>query len=257
MPRYRLNLRYDGSDFHGWQIQNNAPSVQDSLQKALSILLREPCEIVGCGRTDTGVHAHYYVAHFDSLVLKPNNFGQFGSLDQLTYRLNHLLPESIYILDCMEVSDDFHARFTATKRGYKYFLESQKNPFNSKYSWHFPHDLDLIAMNNAACLMLGKHNFQSFCKGETPNNSYDCEVFKAEWQKVEAIGLGSDQIVFHIEANRFLRNMVRATVGTLLLVGRHKITLEEFQRILDAKNRSDAGNSVPAKGLFLWGVEYE
>ncbi len=256
MPRYRLDLRYDGSDFHGWQIQNNAPSVQDTLQKALSILLREPCEIVGCGRTDTGVHAQFYVAHFDSLALKSENFGQFGSLDQLTYRLNNLLPESIYIIDCIEVSEEFHARFTATKRGYKYFLETSKNPFNSKYSWLYPHELDLNAMNQAASLMLGRHNFQSFCKGETPNNSYDCEVFTAEWQKVEATGLGSEQIVFHIEANRFLRNMVRATVGTLLLVGRHKITLEEFQRILDAKNRSDAGNSVPAKGLFLWSVEY-
>ncbi len=250
MKRYRLNLRYDGKNFHGWQIQNNAPSVQEAIQNALTILLKSSIEIVGCGRTDTGVHAHFYTAHFDFDLL------QQSDLDQLVYRLNNLLPSSICILDCNPVNEDFHARFSATKRGYKYFLERNKNPFNENYSWHYPHPLDIKAMNSAATLMLGKHHFQSFCKGEAPNNSYECEVFRAEWQCIGATEFQSEQIVFSIEANRFLRNMVRATVGTLLLVGRGKIDIEEFQRILDAKNRSDAGNSVPAKGLFLWSIEY-
>jgi len=250
MIRYRLDLRYDGSNFHGWQIQNNAPSVQDSIQSALTLFLKLPIEIVGCGRTDTGVHAHFYTAHFDFDSLTQTE------LDQLVYRLNNLLPTSISILGCYPVNDDFHARFSATKRGYKYFLERDKNPFNTNYSWFYPHDLDMDAMNQAAKLMLGRHHFQSFCKGEAPNNSYECEVFRAEWKNKEATEFQTKQIVFSIEANRFLRNMVRATVGTLLLVGRGKIDIEEFQRILDAKNRSDAGNSVPAKGLFLWSVEY-
>lgn len=250
MIRYRLDLRYDGSAFHGWQIQNNAPSVQEALQTALTLFLKSPIEIVGCGRTDTGVHAHFYTAHFDFDILSESES------DKLVYRLNNLLPTSVSILGCFPVNDDFHARFSAIKRGYKYFLEREKNPFNTNYSWFYPHDLDIDAMNQAAKLMLGRHHFQSFCKGEAPNNSYECEVFKAEWQNIEASEFQTKQIVFSIEANRFLRNMVRATVGTLLLVGRGKIDIEEFQRILDAKNRSDAGNSVPAKGLFLWSVEY-
>ncbi len=250
MNRFRLDLQYDGSNFHGWQIQQNAPSVQETIQNALSILLKEPIEIVGCGRTDTGVHAFYYSAHFDSFNL------QINDSNQLIYRLNNLLPSSITILTCNAVNSEFHARFSAVKRGYKYFLETSKNPFNNQFSWFYPHELDIDRMNVAAKIMLGNHNFQSFCKGETPNNSYDCEVFTAMWTRNNSFGTMSNQLVFHIEANRFLRNMVRATVGTLLLVGRNKIDITEFERILSTKNRSNAGNSVPAKGLFLWSVEY-
>lgn len=242
--RYFLKLSYKGTAYHGWQIQPNAQSVQEILQKAMTTVLRSEISVVAAGRTDTGVHAKVMFAHFD--------------IDTLPYekaicifKLNSLLPKDIAILSIIEVSEDAHARFDAKKRTYQYYINQLKNPFDSEGSWYFRHSLDIELMNQAASLLLEITDFESFSKVHTEVNNFNCKIVNALWEKKE------DQLIFTISADRFLRNMVRAIVGTLINVGTHKITLEEFEAIIDSKKRSEAGFSVPAHGLYLSAVEYD
>lgn len=239
--RYALILSYKGTAYHGWQRQDNAISVQQVLEEKLSIFSREPAEITGCGRTDTGVHASYYVAHVDL----QNPLGT-----DTAHRLNGMLPADIAIHRVVNVSDSFHARFDAIAREYAYHIHFSKNPFKTDSSWQRPNHFNFAAMNQAAQQLLGIHSFECFCKGPAPADNFRCEIFKAEWQ------VEDDSAVFIIRANRFLRNMVRAIVGTLLDVGTNKMSISEFQQLIETGSRSDAGNSVPAHGLYLTDISY-
>lgn len=239
--RYKIELAYNGSNYAGWQIQPNASTVQEVLDRALSTIANTPIETMGCGRTDAGVHAKFFVAHFDGPDSLPTD---------LAYRLNKMLPADVKIISTTTCADDFHARFDATLREYEYHIQDHKDPFSPKTFWWYAHDLNLEAMNRCSATLLGVHDFSAFCKGEAPNNNPKCTVFKAEWKKT------SNGYMFTIQANRFLRNMVRAIVGTLVDVGLGKISTAEFHQIFAQGNRSEAGNSVPAEGLFLTKVEY-
>jgi tRNA pseudouridine38-40 synthase len=243
--RYFFECAYDGTDFSGWQRQPNAETVQQMVELMLSRRFKNTeIPILGCGRTDAGVHANQFYFHVDL----PNHL----DLEQLKYTLNKMLPTSIVIFRIILVSIDRHARFAASSRSYKYFIHVNKNPFLDKYSWHFPHPLDIEKMNRAARLLLGEKDFTSFSKLNTDVFTNICNLTKAEWL-VDIDG----HIVFEITANRFLRNMVRAVVGTLLEVGQGQIEPEAIVEILKAKDRSRAGISVPAKGLFLDEVKYD
>lgn len=243
--RYFFECAYDGTDFSGWQRQPNAETVQQTIELMLSRRFNNSeIPILGCGRTDAGVHANQFYFHVDL----PKDL----DLEQLKYKLNKMLPTSIVIYNITPVSSDRHARFDASFRSYKYFIHVNKNPFLDKYSWYFPHSLDLEKMNQAAKLLVGEKDFTSFSKLHTDVFTNICDLTKAEWREVE-----NGQIVFEITANRFLRNMVRAVVGTLLEVGQGQIEPEAITEILKAKDRSRAGVSVPAKGLFLDELGYE
>lgn len=242
MSRLRIDLQYDGTDYHGWQIQPNAPSVQETIEIALTRLnSNEKVEIVGCGRTDTGVHAMHYVAHCD-----------FNAKDMkmLKFKLNGMLPAGINILQIEATDLNFHARFDAKIRTYRYFINKHKNPFNDRFSHFTRHELNVSKMNETSELLLGHQDFESFAKHHSDVTNHFCHVYSAFWTENES------QYVFEISANRFLRNMVRAIVGTLLEVGLGKITPDEVTEIIFKKNRSEAGSSVPGKGLFLWKIEY-
>lgn len=245
MPRYCMQLSYNGAPFFGWQVQPEQPSVQEALEKALSLLLSETIAVTGCGRTDTGVHARDYYAHFDTQA-------QFSESDcaQLTYKLNSFLQKEIAIRKIFSVPDDFHARFDAISRTYKYYVSTKKNPFLFEQSYYVPIPLNVELMNKAAQKLLGQHDFTSFSKVHTQVNNFICEVFEASWEESDGM------LVFTISANRFLRNMVRAVVGTLLDVGRGKLSLEDFDLIIQQKDRRCAGTSVPAHALFLENVRY-
>lgn len=240
--RYRLDLHYDGTHFHGWQIQQNAPSVQETIQDKLSMILGESIDLVGCGRTDKGVHASQYTAHFDCEK----------SIDsyRMVHQLNALIPDSIGIEACYEVAEDFHARFSAKTRSYQYFIQTKKNAFNREFSWLYPVELDLKAIDEACAILVNHTEFKAFCKGVPPNGRYNCILYSAQFSQKENL------YIFEISANRFLRNMVRAIVGTLIEVGKHRMSLEEFRTILNEGTRADAGKSVPASGLFLSKIEY-
>lgn len=259
--RYFITLSYDGTNYHGWQIQPNGLSVQETIQKALSTLLRQPVEIVGAGRTDAGVHASMMVAHFNWDATTPDGEGDAG-LDcaQLVYKLNKILPPDIAIQKVERVDDDMHARFSATSRTYHYFIHLQKNPFERAYSWRLPYKVDIAMMNRAAELLLGEHDFTSFSKTNTDTKTNICTVTHAQWTPVshcrQGESAGDDAYMFTITANRFLRNMVRAVVGTLLEVGRGKMTIEDFQNVIDQKDRCKAGESVPGNALFLVDIKY-
>lgn len=241
--RYKLELAYHGGGFKGWQKQDDSPGIQGVLEEKLSMLLREDIVVYGCGRTDTGVHARYFVAHFDTQHAVPEN---------ITYRLNGMLPKGIAVFTCNEVSDDFHARFSAISRTYEYLIIHKKDPFSADLKWHNPFIPDLQAMNEAAKLLLNHEEYRCFCKGKAPKDNYKCTVTEAFW----SAGENNDELVFRISANRFLRSMVRSTVGTLLKVGYGKMSLAEFEQLLHSGNRSDAGKSVPAHGLYLVDVSY-
>jgi tRNA pseudouridine38-40 synthase len=242
MSRYFITFSYDGTAYHGWQIQPHSISVQEQLQKALSTLLRQSIEIVGAGRTDTGVHARKMVAHFD-----------FGELDcsQLVYKLNKMLPKDIAVYKVEQVSEDMHARFSAKSRTYHYFLHLSKDPFLRVYSWQMYGDLDFDLMNKAALVLMEYRDFTSFSKVNTDTKTNDCTITEAHWDRV-----GDNQWRFTISANRFLRNMVRAIVGTLVEVGRGKLTIEQLRQVIEAKDRCRAGDSVPGNALFLVEVLY-
>lgn len=242
--RYFIHLSYDGAAYHGWQIQPNGNSVQETLQKALSTLLRTQIDIVGAGRTDTGVNARRMVAHFDC---------ETPIADSLTLvkKLNRLLPLDISVDRIEEVAPDAHARFDAKARTYKYFVATAKSPFSRYYSYRFPQPLDFALMNEAAKRLFDYTDFTSFSKLHTDTKTNNCKIMHAEWTQVS-----ETEWVFTVKADRFLRNMVRAIVGTLLDVGRGKMSIEEFCQTIEKKDRCSAGSSVPGNALFLWEVDY-
>ncbi|MBO4613178.1 MAG: tRNA pseudouridine(38-40) synthase TruA [Bacteroidaceae bacterium] len=257
--RYFIQLSYDGTAYHGWQRQPNGTSVQETLEEALSTLLRQPIEVVGAGRTDAGVHARMMVAHMDYPV----------ELDtmQLVYKLNKLLPQDIAVQRIWPVSDDMHARFSATSRTYHYYIHTRKDPFLRGYSWLVTFPLDFDLMNQAARRLLDFEDFTSFSKVNTDTKTNLCNITEARWDNLpltpfQGGGMTHDENleggcwVFTITANRFLRNMVRAIVGTLVEVGRKRMTIDEFCRVIEQKNRCSAGESVPGHGLFLVDVSY-
>ena len=252
--RYFITLSYDGTRYHGWQVQPNGISVQGELQRALTLLLRQEIQVTGAGRTDTGVHARMMVAHFDLTIddadLRPQTLGQ-GLLKQLTYKLNRLLPGDIAIQKIEAVSDDMHARFSATSRTYRYFVHTSKSPFLRHYSWKTHYQLDFTLMNEAAATLLEYDDFGAFCKSHADVKTTLCHVTHAQWHQV-----ADGEWYFEITANRFLRNMVRAVVGTLIDVGRHRITVDDFRRVIEGKRRTEAGESMPANALFLENITY-
>ncbi len=240
--RYFISLSYKGTNFHGWQVQPNAVSVQQRINQGLSVLLKEEVMIMGAGRTDAGVHAKQMYAHFDT----HKNF----DFHELAYRLNAFLEDTIYIKSIFKVADETHARFHASSRTYEYWLCQDKNPFLTEGAWLMYSNLDFSLMNAAAAHLIEVDDFSSFAKIHTDVNTHICDVRKAEWV------INGDKWVFTIEADRFLRNMVRAIVGTLVEVGKGKMTIDEFKSIIKEKNRGSAGVSAPAKGLYLVNIDY-
>ncbi|MGX1929651.1 tRNA pseudouridine(38-40) synthase TruA [Flagellimonas sp. 2504JD4-2] len=240
--RYFIQFSYFGKAYHGWQNQPNAITVQEVLEKALSTLLRENVEVVGAGRTDAGVHAKEMFAHFDS--------GPLENAEDLVYRLNAFLPEDIAVRKINTVLPESHARFDAVERTYEYWVIQEKNPFYVDSAHLVKHPLDIDAMNQSAQYLLDHEDFECFSKSNTDVKTFICDVRKAIWEVKE------DKLVFTISADRFLRNMVRAVVGTLLDVGLGKMKPEEINAILESKDRQKAGVSVPAKGLYLTKVSY-
>lgn len=256
--RHSVRLSYDGSAFCGWQIQNNARTVQGELEKALSTLLGEPVSVVGAGRTDTEVNAINYIAHFDvsdNVSINP---------DQLYYKLNAMLPREIAVHEVSVAGEEFHARFDAKSREYHYFVHFRKDPFCEKFSYRLRYPLDVAAMNEASLFLLGEHDFSCFEKVGGNNTTSICTVTEAGWSSYTPDHVrmmdypcsDSDYIVFRIRANRFLRNMVRAIVGSLIEVGRGKKSPTWISELIASGNRSDAGQSVPGKALFFSGAKY-
>lgn len=239
--RYFIYLSYDGARYHGWQIQPNGSSVQEVLGKALSTLLHESIEVTGAGRTDAGVNASLMVAHFDTEHTADN---------QLAYRLNKFLPQDIAIHKIVPVKPEAHARFSATSRTYHYYVITAKSPFEP-YTYRFPQPLDFDKMNEAAKALFDYIDFTSFSKLHTDVKTNNCRIMAAQWEQVSPI-----KWKFTITADRFLRNMVRAIVGTLLDVGRGVLTLEQFREIIEKKDRCSAGMSVPGNALFLADITY-
>ncbi|WP_188049856.1 tRNA pseudouridine(38-40) synthase TruA [Flavobacterium sp. GP15] len=246
--RYFIKLAYNGTRYHGWQLQPNASSVQETMNNAVSTLLNTEINLMGAGRTDTGVHAKQMFAHFD--------YDKQFDIPSLVHKLNSYLPKDITVYTIIPVSDQAHSRFDAVKRTYEYHINTFKDPFLQEQSWYFYQKLDIDLMNEAAKLLFSYTDFQCFSKVNTDVNTFDCTIFKAHWT------LGSTKeeygkLIFTISANRFLRNMVRAIVGTLINIGLHKITLEDFENIIKSKSRDKAGFSVPAHGLYLTEIEYD
>ena len=241
--RYFIKLAYNGTNYHGWQVQPNASSVQETLNKALSVILNEEINIMGAGRTDTGVHAKEMFAHFD--------YTPSLEIDSVLHKLKSYLPKDIVIYDIIPVRDDAHARFDAKKRTYNYYITSVKDVFSQEESWYYHQNLDVELMNQAAKILLNHTDFQCFSKVNTDVNTFNCTISEAYWTQENNL------LIFTISADRFLRNMVRAIVGTLVNVGLHKITLPDFNSIIENKNRNEAGFSVPAQGLFLTKIEYD
>ena len=243
--RYFIKLSYKGTNYHGWQYQPNAISVQEELEKAFSLILREKIAITGAGRTDTGVHAKNFIAHFE--------FDKELSLEQikdLIYKLNSYISKDLAIHNIYPVDAQMHARFDAKERTYQYFITTTKNPFTTESAWHVHGKLDMDKMNQA-CDILKKHtDFGSFAKLHSDNKTNICDLMEAHWE------FRDELLVFTIKADRFLRNMVRAIVGTMVDIGQGKTSLEEFQEIIESKDRNQAGRSVPGYGLFLVKIQY-
>jgi len=244
MQRYFIELAYNGTSYHGWQLQPNAITVQECLDKALSVFFRQVVLTLGCGRTDAGVHATQFYAHFD-LQLENN-----VPVESKVSSINSLLPYEIAIKRIFKVEPNAHARFDAVSRAYKYFLHFHKDPFKLNRSWLYKGDLDVDAMNEAAQLIATYTDFSCFSKSNTQTFTNNCKISAAHFE------LQDDGLVFTIKADRFLRNMVRAIVGTLVRVGKKEIELKDLAQIMDSKDRSKAGQSVPACGLFLVAVDY-
>jgi tRNA pseudouridine38-40 synthase len=243
MQRYFLQLSYKGTRYFGWQRQPNAISVQEVMEKTLSTVLREDITVVGAGRTDTGVHASFYVLHFDVSF-------EIQDPEKLFYHLNRFLPDDIAIQKIKKVNNDFHARFSAASRTYKYYISTVKDPFTNETSYQFTVTLNINKMNEAAKTLFEYTDFTSFAKLHTDVKTNNCKIFQAEWEKQ------GDQLIFTIKADRFLRNMVRAIVGTLIEAGKGKITIDDFRKIIESKDRGSAGTSVPPQGLFLVDIGY-
>lgn len=244
MARYFVHLCYDGSDYCGWQRQNNAPSVQVTCEKVLTVLLGDrDMRIIGCGRTDTGVHANSYYFHFDTESALPA---------EMKYRMNAMLPKSIAMYDIFRVNDNFHARFDAKNRTYKYFIHRNKNPFVGAYSFALPNiDVDIVRMNDFCKYLMGKKDFTAFEKKGSDNKTSDCEVYESFWEEENG------GYVFTITADRFLRNMVRAITGTSLMIGSGRISIEDIVRKIHDKEQINVTLAVPAHGLHLWAISYD
>ena len=241
--RYFIELAYNGTRFHGWQVQPNASSVQETLENALSTICREKISITGAGRTDTGVHASYFVAHFDS---------DKTDLDHpdFAYKLNSFLGSDIVIYHLSKVGAEAHARFDAISRTYHYFISQQKDPFAQETAWYFSRDLDVYQMNVACAVLFDYTDFTSFSRLHTDVKTNICKIYYARWSPK------GHQLVFTIKADRFLRNMVRAIVGTMVEVGQGKLSIVDFRKIIEAKDRGAAGASAPPEGLFLANIIY-
>ncbi|WP_179333288.1 tRNA pseudouridine(38-40) synthase TruA [Winogradskyella costae] len=240
--RYFLELSYNGKAYHGWQNQPNAISVQEVIEKALSTILSAKISIMGAGRTDTGVHASQMFAHFDY-------DGDFKSID-IVYKLNSFLPKDVAITTVFEVKPEIHARFYAESRTYNYKISTVKNVFNYDFAYQVQSSLDIEAMNEACKILFQYKDFQCFSKTNTDVKTYNCDIKEAHWTN------NNGQLVFTITADRFLRNMVRAIVGTMVNIGLGKMKAEELHAIIDSKSRSKAGFSVPAHGLYLVKIIY-
>lgn len=240
--RYFIELSYNGSGYHGWQNQLNAISVQEVVEKALSTLLSEPVSIMGAGRTDAGVHASQMFAHFDTAIV--------FEASKLIFKLNSFLPNDVAIASIFEVKPEIHARFYAVSRTYLYRVTVKKNVFTFDNSLYVKHALDVDKMNEAAKILFEYKDFQCFSKTHTDVKTYNCDIMQAEWIHKD------NELHFVIKANRFLRNMVRAIVGTMINIGLGKMDVDELHNIIKSKNRSEAGFSVPAHGLYLTNIEY-
>jgi tRNA pseudouridine38-40 synthase len=241
--RYFIKLSYKGTNYHGWQIQPNAITVQEELEKCFSLLLKDRVKLIGAGRTDTGVHALEFFAHFEYN-------GRISEIDQLIYKANSFLGEDIVIFDIFPVTEQAHARFSALSRTYEYRIHTIKNPFLDGFSLKINYHLDYDLMNKAAKCLFEYDDFTSFSKLHTDTKTNICKIYAAEWTD------RGDQKIFTVKADRFLRNMVRAITGTLLEVGKLKISTDDFKRIIEKKDRSSAGVSVPAHALYLTKIEY-
>ena len=242
--RFFITLSYDGTRYHGWQVQPNGSSVQEKLQWALSTILRQDIQVTGAGRTDAGVHARMMVAHFD---VESMDF----ELQDLAYKLNRLLPQDIAIQKIEPVSDEMHARFSATSRTYHYYIHTVKDPFLRAYSCELHYPFDFQLMNEAAAILMTYEDFGAFCKAHADVKTTLCHITAAEWHQTSP-----STWYFEITANRFLRNMVRAVVGTLIDVGRGRLSLDDFRKVIEGKRRTEAGESMPANALFLEDVQY-
>ena len=242
MSRYFIDIANNGPNYHVWQIQQNANSVQAEINQAISTILQKEITVTGAGRTDAGVHAKQLFAHFD--------YDNPIDTESLNFKINNLLPEDIACNTMFMVNDDAHARFSAISRTYQYCITQQKNPFLTHSAYHFRPPLNLDLMNNAALEIIKHTDFSCFSKSNTDTFTNDCSITEAHWEKVD------NQLVFTISANRFLRNMVRAIVGTLLEIGQEKITIENITKIISSKDRNEAGQSVPAHGLYLTNIKY-
>jgi len=242
--RYFIYISFKGSDYHGWQMQPNAVTVQGVVENALSTILGKKTAITGAGRTDSGVHARIFCAHFNS------ESPHLSENMSLIYRLNSYLPKDISVLRLSRVYPDAHARFSALSRTYKYYITRTKDPFSEDFSWFLQNDADLDLMNRACVVLMKYTDFTSFSRLHTDVKTNECIISQAFWEQ------HSGKLIFTIKANRFLRNMVRAIVGTMIQVGKGKTDIMEFERIILAKERSKAGMSAPAQGLFLEEIEY-
>lgn len=240
--RYFIELSYNGSAYHGWQNQPNAISVQEVLEEALSTLLKEKIDIVGAGRTDAGVHAEQMFVHLDTSIA--------FSLDEIKYKLNSLLPKDIAVQDIFKVNNEAHARFDAISREYKYRISLHKNVFAFNDSYYFKQELDVDKMNEASKILFEHEDFKCFSRSNTDVKTYNCNIMNAEWV------LKKGELIFTIKADRFLRNMVRAIVGTMINIGVGKTSIAQFHDIIKSKDRSQAGASVPGHALYLTKIEY-
>lgn len=240
--RYFIEFAYNGKNYHGWQYQPHSISVQEVLNKALSTLLKQPIDVTGAGRTDTGVHAKQMYAHFD--------YDSVINSDSLTQKLNSFLPKDIVVYRLIPLHDDAHARFDATSRTYEYHIHTFKDAFIGEGSWFHFHPLDMDKMNEAAKILFEYKDFKCFSKTHTDVRTFNCVIMEANWKKE------GNNLVFTVAADRFLRNMVRAIVGTLVNVSLGKITLQDFREIIESRDRNKAGFSVPAHGLYLTKVAY-
>lgn len=240
--RFALEIAYNGTAYHGWQMQENSVSVQQVMEETLSTLLQQPIAVVGCGRTDTGVHASSYILHFPYDQELPDRF---------IFRINQMLPKDVAVYDAFRVKDDFHARFKATYRKYIYRTSFRKDPFQIDQCLHLWRKPDVDLMNKACAELLKQRDFAAFCKRGSDNKTTICELMECEWH------LDGEQLDFHVKADRFLRNMVRALVGTLLDVGYGNIRVDDIDDIVASKDRSRAGKSVAARGLYLAEIGYD
>jgi tRNA pseudouridine38-40 synthase len=245
MNRYFVELSYDGTRYHGWQVQPNAPTIQQTIEDALATLLKRRVLLTGAGRTDTGVHASYFVAHFDSELPDIEQSGD------IVFRLNGILPDDIAIHSIEKVDNEMHARFSATSRRYIYSIRKTKPLFNRQYCHYFYGDLDIEKMNHACKILMEYTDFTSFSRLHTDVKTNNCNIMEAFWTA------DRDGCTFEIRADRFLRNMVRSIVGTMMEVGTGKMELDAFRDIIEARDRSRAGTSAPARGLFLVDISYD